>query len=91
MKFKIYKFKTVTSTNDEAINFIKKRFCEQKSRFGENLEIQAAAVFGVFFLIFIDFEWISGPLFESFLGTLEQNECFCNACFQVTFCCDFGV
>ena len=24
MKFKIYKFKTVTSTNDEAINFIKK-------------------------------------------------------------------
>ena len=41
--------------------------------------------------IFIDFGWISGPLFASFLGTLDQNECFCNACFQVTFCSDFGV
>jgi len=52
---------------------------------------QKKGYLGIQAWIFIDFGWISGPLFESFLGNLDQTECFCNACFQVTFCVDFGV
>ena len=46
---------------------------------------------GIQALIFIDFGMISGPHFDSFSGTLDQNMCLCHACFQVTFLNHFGV
>ena len=46
---------------------------------------------GVQAWIFIDFGWISGPHFESFSGTLDQNRYLFHACFQLTFLNDFGV
>ena len=34
-------------------------------------------------LDFIDFGWIAGTHFQSFLDTSAQNTCFVHACFQV--------
>ena len=46
---------------------------------------------GIQACIFIDFGWISGPHFDSFSGTLDNNRCFFHACFQVIFVYDCWV